>query len=420
MGSQLVITIINHRRLDRTLTAMREERGHLHDPDEIGLSSIRLEKAYGLLTNAAESGKVMGGAVRISLKGEALETMTFGRRRLGDDAILVEPDTIFLTASVTKPVTSTAAMLLVERGDIRLDEPVSAIVPGFAGGARDKILVRHLLTHTSGLPDQLPENRELRSQHADLDEFIRRTYKTPTLFEAGTNISYQSAGMTMLMDIVQRVTGTKLAEFARREIFEPLGMDDTSYGVNQSKIERVSQVNVPRGSFQYGEAEASDWNWNSSYWWNLGSPWGGLQSTPKDLVKFLNMFLNHGRGSDRQILSPATTRAMTSNQTRSFIDVPHEVRRNNPWGLGWEMKAPFNSRFGDLCSSRTFGHAGATGTLVWADPESSLACGSLHESTLRRDLIPADKVFQRRGRLDGMPVRTLAACPREQVHDDAS
>jgi len=362
----------------------RSEIRIVHDPEELGLSSVRLENAFNIVRAAVNSGKVMGGAIQISCKNVALEAKVFGRRRL-TESTPVEPNTIFLTASVTKPITSTAAMLLVERGSVGLDDPVSSIIPEFGdGGIRDRILVRHLLTHTSGLPDQLPENRELRSQHASLDEFILRTYKTPILFEPGTNISYQSAGMTMLMDIVQHATGMKLAEFARKEIFEPLGMKDTSYGVNWNKAERVSQVNVPHDSFQYGEADAADWNWNSSYWWNLGSPWGGVQSTTGDLIKFLNMFLNNGTLGDCQLLSHSTVRAMTSNQVQSLITIPAEIKHNDPWGLGWQLKSPLNSRFGDICSSDTFGHGGATGCLVWADPLTSLACVILTNQPLEQ------------------------------------
>ena len=128
----------------------------------------------------------MGCTLRISRDGEPLEPQAFGRKTIQGDSP-VRPDTMFLVASVTKPVTSTAAMMLVERGHIRLDDPVCSIVPEFGdGGPRDKILVRHLLSHTSGLPDQLPENRELRSRHATLDDFLKKIYRTPILFEPGT------------------------------------------------------------------------------------------------------------------------------------------------------------------------------------------------------------------------------------------
>ena len=314
------------------------------DPEDLHLSPKRLEEAYAILGREVEKGKIMGCTVGISRNGELL-----------------------LIASLTKPFTSTAAMMLVERGLIRLDDPVCSIVPEFGdGGPRDRILVRHLLTHTRGLPDQLPDNTELRSHPATLDEFLLKIYRTPLLFEPGTSFSYQSCGMAMLMDIVQRVSGTPLAEF--------MGMSDSSLGVNWSKSEKVSQVNLPAGSFQYGGADASDWNWNSQYLWSLAYPWGGMFSTQADLLRFLNVFLDRGTLGDRRVLSPQTAQAMTNNQVVKLLQIPKDVAYKNPWGFGWQLKAPFNSVFGDLNSSSTFGHWGATGTLYWADPETSLAC----------------------------------------------
>ena len=316
----------------------------------------------------------MGCAVQVSHEGNVMEPETFGKRSV-EENLSVEENTIFLTASVTKPVTATSVMMLIERGRVGLDEPVCSIIPEFGdGGQRDKILVRNLLNHTSGLPDQLPENRELRSKHATLQEFVKRTYTTPLLFEPGTSFSYQSSGMTMLMDIVNRVTGMSLAEFARREIFEPLGMKDTSYGVDWNKADRVSRVNIPTTSFQYGEADAVTWNWNSKYWWSLGSPWGGMVSTVSDLTRLLSMFLNGGRLGTTQVLSPAAARAMITNQVEAITTIPEDVRRNNRWGFGWQLKAPFDSVFGNLVSPEAFGHRGATGTLVWADPQTDLTC----------------------------------------------
>ncbi|MGD0636442.1 MAG: serine hydrolase domain-containing protein [Nitrososphaerales archaeon] len=344
------------------------------EPEDLHLSPKRLEEAYSILGRAVEEGKIMGCTVGIARNGEPLEPRAFGRRSI-EGATPVVPDTMFLIASLTKPFTSTAAMMLVERGLIRLDDPVCSIVPEFGdGGSRDRVLVRHLLTHTSGLPDQLPENTELRSHHATLDDFLRKIYRTPLLFEPGTSFSYQSCGMAMLMDIVQRVTGAPLSEFMLHEIFEPLGMDDSSLGVNWSKAERVSQVNLPPGGSQYGGAEASDWNWNSRYIWSLGYPWGGMFSTQADLLGFLNVFLNRGTLNGKRVVSPQTAQAMTNNQVVKFLQIPKDIAYRNPWGFGWQMKAPFKSVFGDLNSSRTFGHWGATGTLYWADPETSLAC----------------------------------------------
>jgi CubicO group peptidase (beta-lactamase class C family) len=346
-------------------------------PDGHEISAAKLSGAYQILRKAVDDRKIMGCAVQVSQNGVALEPEAFGRRSTVED-LPVEKDTIFLTASVTKPVTATCAMILVDKGRIGLDEPVSSLVPEFGdGGMRNRILVRHLLSHTSGLPDQLPENRELRASHAPLQEFIRRTYRTPLLFEPGSSFSYSSSGMTMLMDIVQRVTGLSLADFARRDVFGPLGMKDTSYGVDWSKAGRVSQVNIPSTGFQYGEADAVSWNWNSPYWWSLGSPWGGMVSTVGDLTRFLSMFMDGGRSGTGHLLSPSTVSAMLANQTGTLSSISKKSLDNPPWGFGWQLKARNDSFFGDMTSSQTFGHRGATGTLVWADPGASLTCAIL-------------------------------------------
>lgn len=342
-------------------------------PEEVGLSREGLERAYGIIEQAIAEGSLMGAAIQVSRNGMTLEPRCFGRRELNLNGAPVEPDTIFLVASVTKPVTATAAMLLVERGKLCLDEPVSSIVPEFGNKGKERILVRHLFTHTSGLPDQLSENQELREKHAPMAEFIRRICGVELLFPPGTNVSYQSCGLAMLSEIVERIEGVPFREFMRKELFNPLGMKDTSLGAQQNKTERISQLNIPSGAFQYGSSDA-DWNWNSSYWWNFGAPWGGMFTTVKDMTVFCQMFLNGGRFGDVQILSPTTVAAMTTDQIVAMPNITEKVKLTNRWGLGWHLRSLSSSGFGDLVSESTYGHSGATGTLVWLDPQFRLTC----------------------------------------------
>jgi len=345
-------------------------------PEDVGLSSERLERAFGLIERAVQQGSLMGAAIQVSRKGMALEPRCFGRRTLDPDGAPVEPDTILLVASITKPVTATAAMLLVERGKLSLDEPVASVVPEFGVKGKDGVLVRHLFTHTSGLPDQLHENQRLRARHAPLKEFVRRICEVELLFPPGTNVSYQSCGLAMLAEIVERIGGVSFREFMRQEIFDPLEMHDTSLGARQDRLQRISQVRIPGGSFQYGSGEV-DWNWNSPYWWNFGAPWGGMFTTVEDLTAFCQMFLDGGRHGGAQILSPATVLAMTADQTAAMPDIPPEVKLTDRWGLGWRLRRRSDSVFGDLVSEGTYGHGGATGTLVWVDPRFQLTCAIL-------------------------------------------
>ena len=147
------------------------------------------------------------------------------------DDIAISKDSIFLVASLTKPATCTAVVQLVEKGLLSLDTPVHSLLPQFVGGGREKVTVLHLLTHTSGLPDGIPENQEYRRRHATLVEFADRMCELDLLFEPGTAISYQSAGINLLGSIVHLVSGQPLPVYLRENVFRPLGMIDTTLGV---------------------------------------------------------------------------------------------------------------------------------------------------------------------------------------------
>ena len=140
-------------------------------------------------------------------------------------------DALFLIASITKPVTATAIMMLLERGRLALDDRVADYVPAFAANGKRDVLIRHLMTHTSGLPDMLPENEKLRRAHRPLSAFVEGTCRLPLLFPPGTRVNYQSMGIAMLAEIVHQVTGVALSEFLAKEVFGPLEMADTSLGV---------------------------------------------------------------------------------------------------------------------------------------------------------------------------------------------
>jgi CubicO group peptidase (beta-lactamase class C family) len=173
----------------------------------------------------------------------------------------------------------------------------------------------------------------------------------------------------MLGEIVHRVSGMALPEFLHKEIFGPLGMNDTSLGWQPEKRERIAAVLLE------AEQVGTSWNWNTPYWLGFGAPWGGLIASPTDYAHFCRLMLNGGALGDVRLFSAATVRAMTSNQLTGMPQVPEEERRCRPWGLGWRLNWPGHSaNFGDLLGPRTFGHWGATGTLCWMDPDGELFC----------------------------------------------
>ncbi|MFO0958512.1 MAG: serine hydrolase [Isosphaeraceae bacterium] len=251
------------------------------DPGSAGLDPGGIARLDADLKDRADRGEYPSIAWCGGRDGRVLEPRFFGRLRR-DGSAPPGPDSLFLVASITKPIVVAGAMRLVERGLITLDDPLVRWIPEFDSGARDRreVTVRHLMTHTSGLPDQLPRNAVLRAAHCPLSAFVEETCRQPLLFAPGTAVRYQSMGTLMLAAVIRKVSGLPTAEFLAREIFAPLGMDDTCLGLGNRKRSRVAELRVAP------EMEKVDWNWNSDYWLGIGSPWGGLLTTPADLARF--------------------------------------------------------------------------------------------------------------------------------------
>jgi CubicO group peptidase (beta-lactamase class C family) len=338
-------------------------------PDSIGFDAARLKRAYELLQHWVDTDQVPAAGLCVGRKGSMVEPRLFGRQHPGADAPPLPRDALFLVASITKPVTVTAAMMLVERGELTLEDKVTRFVPRFAAHGKQDVQVRHLMTHTSGLPDMVRDNEKLRKAHRPFAAFVEAACEEPLLFAPGTKVSYQSAGIAVLAEIVHQVTGKALPEFLRKEVFDPLGMNDTSLGWQPAKKDRLAIVRAP------AELQKADWHWNSPYWLGFGAPWGGMITSPADFARFCQMMLNRGSLDGVRLLSPAAVRAMTSNQLAVMPQVPEEERRCRPWGLGWRLNWPgHSSNFGDLLGPRTYGHWGATGTLCWIDPDAEAYC----------------------------------------------
>lgn len=337
-------------------------------PADLGIDPRRLQHAYDRLdewTRGANA-PVPGGAILVGRHGKALAPRFFGRQGPEPDAGPIRADGLFLMASITKPVVYMAAMILVERGKLNLTDAVTRYVPEFVAHGKGAVLVSHLFTHTSGLPDMPPGNAELRRKHSDLKAFYAAAAKETTLqFPPGTNVSYQSCGTIVVADIVERLSGLPVAEFVKREIFDPLGMASTRLGLGGLDRERVVRVQIQ--DYMVG----TDFGWNSRYWQDLGAPWGGMFSTPADFATVLHLLLNGGAVGGVRILSPASVRMMTTNRLDDYADLPEPLRRTQPWGLGWRLNHPGTpGSWSDLLGRDVFGHTGATGTLAWADPRT--------------------------------------------------
>ena len=340
-------------------------------PNEIGLDGKRLDIAYNLLrkwTTGADA-PVPGGAILVGRQGKIVEPRFFGKQGPEPKAEPIRRDGLFLLASISKPVTYLGALMLVEKGLLNLSDKVTRYIPEFAANHKEDTLVQHLFTHTSGMPDMVPDNAELRRKHAPLKTFIEGAIAAQPLFAPGTDYKYQSMGTLTVAEIIQRISGLSIREYLKREILDPLEMKDTALGSRGLDRQRLIRVQTPE--YQAG----SDFGWNSKYWQEFGAPWGGMFSAPEDFAKICQLMLNGGKLGDVRLLSSSTVEAMRTNRHEYQPELPEPIRRARPWGLGWRLNHPgTSSSWGDNLGPNVFGHTGATGTMCWMDPDRDGYC----------------------------------------------
>jgi CubicO group peptidase (beta-lactamase class C family) len=311
----------------------------------------RWDDAAQVLVQATAAKQVQAAVLHVMQKDESF-TRHFGAAASGD--------AMFLLGSISKPINVTALMTLFDRGKFRLDDRVSKFLPAFAGKGRDQVTIRHLLTHVSGLPDQLPNNNKLRKRHAPLTEFAAQVLRTRLDFAPGARYQYSSMGILLAAQIAVLLSGSDLPTLVDRTVFRPLGMKHSAQGLGRFRLEDMVSCQNEGAAPESGsgDAEARDWDWNSPYWRKLGAPWGGTHASAPDLGRFLGEFL----GARGQVVRPETARLMIQN---------HNPPGFRPRGLGFAVGKGAGSRG---CSEQTFGHSGSTGTLCWADPASATIC----------------------------------------------
>ena len=316
-----------------------------------GFDESQLESAGNILAKAAQQGEVQSSALYIQ-QGADVFSRAYGLAR--------DTNAMFLLASISKTISIAAVMTLFDDGLFGLDDRVQRYIPEFQGDGREKITIRQLMTHLSGLPDQLPENSRLRASHASLSEFAAATVKTPLLFEPGTRYSYSSMAILLATEIARRISDRSIADLAHERIFKPLQMTRSAMGLGAFKMSDFVMNQVERAAPEAGAGDPStkSWDWNSPYWRKLGAPWGTAHGSAADLARFLHEFL-HPTG---RILKPETIKLMIGNQNPPGFQ---------PRGLGFELGQIGNT---PRLSNETFGHTGSTGTICWADPSTDSIC----------------------------------------------
>ena len=318
------------------------------------LGAVRTEQfeaASQVLDKATSDGQVSAAVLHVVRKEDSFSRY-FGTAK--------SSDAMFLLGSISKPICVTALMTLFDQGQFQLDDPAKKFLPKFTGDGRERITMRDLMTHVSGLPDQLPDNDALRRSHADLNQFVDKAIQTPLLFAPRTRYSYSSMAILLATHVAEVISGTNIRDLVENTVLAPLEMKHSAQGLGrfQPNDFMPCQTEFAAPEAGAGDPTAKEWDWNSSYWRGLGAPWGGTHASAADVSRFLGEFLHE----QARVLKPETARMMVSN---------HNAAQLTPRGLGFNVGAASGSRG---CSSETFGHTGSTGTLAWADRSKETIC----------------------------------------------
>jgi len=341
----------------------------LKTPKSVGMSSERLAMVDHVVQRGIAAGGYPGAAVVVGRRGAAVWQKGFGRLGWEKTSPWVSTDrTIYDLASLTKVVgTTSALMVLYDEGKIRLDEPISTYIPEFAGGEKDRVTVRMLLEHRSGLP----AGRDLwRIAHTP-EEARAAVIATPLGCEPGRCYEYSDLGADMLGFIVEAVSGERLDQFLSERVFTPLGMTDTGFRPADSLKARIAptESNSPRGYALQGEVHDENA-------FALGGVAGhaGLFSTAADLAVFAQMMLNGGEFNGTRVIADSTIALFTT-------------RAAGTRALGWDTCGGSGS-CGKYLGADAYGHTGFTGTSIWLDPDRDmfviLLTNRVHDARAKR------------------------------------
>ena len=323
-------------------------------PESVGMSSERLARIDEAVLASIERKETPGAVVLVGRKGRVVYRKAFGDRAVAPGREPMTTDTVFDLASLTKVVaTATSIMMLVERGKLSLADPVALYIPEFGKNGKERITVEHLMIHRAGLP---PDNEIADYVGVTIDP-LKMIYELQPSYEPGSRFVYSDVGYIVAAELVRRLSGKRIDEFSRENIFAPLGMKDTAWGpVAGRPPQRIAPTENREGRVMRGEVHDP-----RSYEMGGVAGHAGLFSTVDDVAVFCQMILNKGEYNGARILAPYTIERMVSAPS-----LPTSQMR----GIGWDINTSFSSNRGDLFPVGTFGHTGFTGTSIWLDPAS--------------------------------------------------
>ncbi len=390
----------------------------LAEPDSLGLSAQQLEHVSRLLESYVESGKYAGIIGVIARNGRVGYEETFGWSDI-ERRKEMERDHVFRIYSMTKPVVAAGAMILVDQGKIRLDDPVARFIPAFenikvfAGGTADNptladpdsvMTIRHLLTHTSGLAygltngpvDTIFRRAQLYDPARTLEQFTDSLARLPLMFSPGTDWNYSSA-----LDVVGRVievaSGQPLDVFLEQELFRPLGMRDTHFRRNNRINKRLTTLYEPGddGSLValHTDGLTRMFEPEARFFWGSG----GLLSTIDDYLRFAQMLLNGGEFDGVRVLSEQSVREMTRDQLQPSlqpVDRPPLLPLGYSQALGGSVLVD-STKTVLPGPNGIYRWSGYVGTYFWIDPANQLIAMVWTQLSPGR-MYPLEDEFQRR------------------------
>ncbi len=363
-------------------------------PDDVGLSAKRLERIGEMIQRAIDADRISGAVTVVARRGHVAHFEAHGLMDIEANAPM-QKDTIFPIASMTKPVTGVAILMLVEEGKVRLSDPVSRFIPEFrdtkvamsrtdaAGGegaiytvpADREVTVHDLITHTSGLVSggagsEAAGRIAPRDTTGTVADWTAALGAAPLDFQPGTRWAYSGlAGIDTLGRIVEVASGLTFDEFLRQRIFEPLGMKDTAFNVPD---DRKSRVVTLYGRTPDGLALRAVPEWVATTTLHGGG--GGLWSTAGDYLQFAQMLVNRGELNGARLLGPRTVDLMAANHVGDLYEKAGRTGGAPGKGFGLTVDVVLDNATarGDHRSTGSFGWSGAFGTTYWVDPKEEM------------------------------------------------
>jgi uncharacterized protein YbbC (DUF1343 family) len=312
-----------------------------------------LDSVDEIMNAAVARGTIPGGVVLVGHDGAVVYRKAFGMRSLEPVREAMSVDTIFDVASMTKCIaTATAVMKLVEEGKLRLNDPVATYLPEFAKNGKENITLRELLTHFSGLREDL----DLTARWTGREAAYRMAMESRPEFPPGSRFLYSDINFETLGFVVEKVSGLSLDEYAARNIFEPLGMKDTRFLPPEHPVLKQWRARIAPTEYDEDHRMLRGTVHDPTAR-RMGGVAGhaGLFSTADDLAKFAQEML-----TGFHVLSALTVEKMTTPQQPPTAAVLR--------GLGWDIDSPFSGNRGEFFPVGSFGHTGFTGTSIWIDP----------------------------------------------------